>query len=117
MRKLFVLLFALVIGVTFASVVWSAAPPKEVKLEAKMGTVTFQHEKHAVERKFECKTCHHKGTDVEKVACAACHKDQAEGNVLSKKDSYHNTCRGCHDQKAKAGLNPPTKCRDCHKKE
>lgn len=114
MRKLLVLLFALVIGISVTSLVWSAEPPKEVKLEAKMGTVTFMHEKHAVERKFECQTCHHKGIEAEQVACRSCHKDKAEGDVLAARDAFHKTCRGCHEEKVKAGFKPPTKCKECH---
>lgn len=92
-------------------------PPKSVTIENKNGNVTFPHEAH--QKDIKCQTCHHMmDKDKEKVACRACHKPEAEGEMLGLKDAFHKTCRGCHDQKVKADPNSkaPTKCKDCHKK-
>ena len=116
MKKLLVVLFALVIGISFTSTAWSAAtPPKEVKLEAKMGVVTLKHEEHAVARKIDCKTCHHKGTEGD-VKCGSCHKAEAKDKTVALKDAFHNTCKKCHEEKVKAGAKAPTKCNECHVK-
>ncbi|MBI4596498.1 MAG: cytochrome c3 family protein [Candidatus Tectomicrobia bacterium] len=116
MKKLLVVMFALVIGISFTNMAWSAAPPKEVKLEAKMGTVTFKHEEHAVTRKVECKTCHHMGTEGDKVKCSACHQAEAKDKTVAIKDAFHNVCKKCHEEKVKAGAKAPTKCNECHVK-
>jgi predicted CXXCH cytochrome family protein len=79
--------------------------PAEIKLEAKMGTVTFNHAAHQ-ERVPDCKTCHHKG--VEAGACRSCHDGT---KAPSMKDAAHKLCKDCHKEKG-----GPTSCKDCHKK-
>jgi predicted CXXCH cytochrome family protein len=79
--------------------------PAEVKLEAKMGTVTFNHAAHQ-KRVADCKTCHHKS--VEAGACRSCHNGKKAPQF---KEVAHQLCKGCHKEKS-----GPTACRDCHKK-
>lgn len=80
--------------------------PAEIKLEAKMGTVTFNHEAHQG-KVTDCTECHHKGVEAGK--CTGCH-GVTEG-VPSAKDAFHSKCKGCHQEKG-----GPTSCKDCHKK-
>jgi len=80
--------------------------PTEVKFKVKMGTVTFNHAKHATEIN-DCLVCHHTGKPE---ACKTCHGvDKA---APSAKKAFHKTCKTCH-KKSKAG---PTKCKECHVK-
>jgi len=70
------------------------APKAPVKMEAKQGTVTYDHSKHAA---LKCDTCH-KG---------------APGKIAGlNKDNGHKMCQECH----KAEKKGPQKCADCHKK-
>jgi len=103
------------IGFWTADLAAKKPSPKSVTIENKNGAVTFPHEQH--QKDIKCETCHH-AKDPDKVACRACHTDQADGKRLTAKDAFHKTCRGCHDQKVKADPNSkaPTKCKDCHKK-
>ncbi len=91
----------------------------EVVFDSKQGKVTFTHKKHAETLKIDCLKCHHtwkKGETSGKL-CGECHKDQAEGKALSKKDAYHKDCKGCHDEAKKAGKPAgPTGCPQCHVK-
>ena len=108
MKKLLILFVAVaLVSVAAMSVVAADNKgPAEVKLEAKMGTVTFNHAAHQ-SRVADCKTCHHKG--VEAGACRSCHGVKPEAPKA--KDAFHKVCKDCH--KAKNG---PTKCNGCHKK-
>jgi cytochrome c553 len=100
------LLLALML-VAFASTVAIAAEgPAEVKFDAKMGTVTFNHAGHQG-TVTDCTTCHHKG--LEAGTCKSCHG--VDPAAPKTKDAYHNLCKGCHDKKG-----GPTGCKDCHKK-
>jgi hypothetical protein len=80
--------------------------PAEIKLEAKMGTVTFNHAAHQG-KVADCATCHHKGVEAGK--CTGCHGVKAEAPAA--KDAFHKQCQGCHKEKG-----GPTSCKDCHKK-
>ena len=108
MKKMLVLFVAMTL-VSLASMTVVAAEnngPAEIKLEAKMGTVTFQHAAHQA-RIADCKTCHHNG--VEAGACRSCH--DAKPEAPKAKDAFHKLCKDCH--KAQNG---PTSCKDCHVK-
>ena len=107
MKKLLILFVAVaLVSVAAMSVVAADKGPAEVKLEAKMGTVTFQHQAHQG-RVADCKTCHHNG--VEAGACRSCHGVKPEAPKA--KDAFHKVCKDCHKKE-----NGPTKCKGCHVK-
>ena len=109
MKKLMTLLVALTIVAiaSFSDIAADNIGPEEVKLEASMGTVTFQHRAHQ-SRVDDCVTCHHEG--VEAGACSSCH--DAKPEVPRAKTVFHQLCKSCH--KTNDG---PTKCKGCHVKE
>ncbi len=95
-----------------------------ITFECSYGDVTFTHKKHNVEYKIDCydSKCHHtwdkdknqKSGDL----CRDCHKKKAEGNTPSKKDAFHKSCKGCHEDRKKEGKpTGPTACKECHKKK
>lgn len=86
--------------------------PDSVKFDGgKKGAVTFDHKKHAKDRKIECATCHHQKDKKDK-ACRDCHKAKKAGDAVVAKKAFHKTCKTCHKKEGKG----PTKCKDCHKK-
>jgi len=94
MKRLIIALLVAAVAVAGTMTVASAAGPEVIKLEAKMGTVTFPHKAH--QEKFRCKKCH----------------EGAPGKIEGfGKDWAHKNCKGCH--KDEGG---PTSCKDCHKK-
>ena len=106
MKKLVILL--VVAGFVAGTALFAVANngPAEVKLEASMGTVTFNHAAHQA-KVADCKTCHHKGVEAGK--CTGCHGVDAAAPKA--KDAFHTKCKGCHKEQ-----NGPTKCKECHKK-
>ncbi len=105
MKKFLVLLVVAAFFGTALVAVAADKGPAEVKLEAKMGTVTFPHAAH---QGFisDCKTCHHTG---EFTACVSCH----DGSKAPKaKNAFHKSCTVCHKKEKKG----PTKCKECHVK-
>lgn len=86
-------------------------PPASLAFETKMGTVTFDHAKHAERVKKDCKSCHdslfkqdktaplgykdamHKKAEAAKTSCAACHN--AGGAAFETKGN----CAKCHAKK------------------
>lgn len=104
---------AFVFGVSLMS----ADYPTEVKLKAKLGTVTFPHKKHVEELKLECTTCHHTLKEGEKpVKCTTCHGVKEDAPKVMK--AFHNRCKTCHKEKnEKEGKKAPTGCKECHVKE
>lgn len=115
MKKLTVLLAA-VVAVVFAAGLALAAPPDKIvikELQKQKPAVTFTHKAHG-EKVKACKECHHKDVagKEQKCSAASCHGAKAEGKKVELKESFHKQCKGCH-QKGKKG---PTKCDDCHKK-
>jgi len=104
MKKFLVLLAVFAIVGSALVAVAQDKGPAEVKLEAKMGTVTFPHEAH--QALTDCKTCHHTG---EYAACTSCH----DGTKAPKaKDAFHKRCIDCHKEQKKG----PAKCKECHVK-
>jgi class III cytochrome C family protein len=101
-------------------------PKGKVTLPAKLGAVTFDHEKHAGKQAIACKTCHHpsrpqKPQTSETVACRECHTMPAAPPMkTSLQAAFHDprgatgTCIDCHKQKEHSG---PVKCLECHKKK
>lgn len=106
MKKLVVLLVVMGFVATTAMFAVANNGPAEVKLEAKMGTVTFQHAKHQ-ERVADCKACHHAGVEAGK--CNSCH--DAKADAPKAKDAFHKLCKDCHTKQGR-----PTKCKECHVK-
>ena len=85
-----------------------------IKLEAKQGTVTFQHKAHA--ERAKCAECHHTMKEGEAVkACTDCHgKDPKAPKMML---AAHKLCQGCHEKAVAAGKKAPSKkCTDCHVK-
>jgi len=104
MKKLLILLIAASFVATAAmSVIANDKGPAEIKLEASMGTVTFNHAAHQ-DRITDCATCHHQG---ELTTCHTCHDGKAAPKA---KKVFHDNCKGCHVEQ-KSG---PTKCKECH---
>jgi hypothetical protein len=90
-----------------------------LKLEdAKLAPVSFAHSLHSEQLKIECKTCHHKETDLQNVQrCDTCHlAKEPKGGAAIAKDAYHKTCVECHKKEVAQGKKAPTKCTECHKK-
>lgn len=106
MKKLVVLLVVLGFVATTAMFALANNGPAEIKLEARMGTVTFPHAKHQAIQ-TDCKACHHQGVEAGK--CTSCHGVKPEAPKA--KDVFHKLCKDCH-----AKQNGPTKCKQCHVK-
>ena len=107
MKKIMILLVALsIVSVAAFTAVADENGPAEIKLEASMGAVTFQHAKHQ-KRVEDCTTCHHEG--VAAGACTSCH--DAKPEAPKAKTVFHALCKSCH--KTNDG---PTKCKGCHVK-
>ena len=106
MKKMLVLLaiVALVASTAFVAVASEDKGPASIKMEVKMGAVTFDHAKH--QGLADCATCHHTG---DYAKCKSCH--DAKPEAPKSKKAYHDQCKGCH--KKQSG---PTKCKGCHVK-
>jgi len=88
------------------------------KVKDKVAPVLFPHQKHAVDQKIECKTCHHKDANPAKavVSCYNCHKATGDEKNPDAKAAFHNKCTACHKEKQATNPKAPTKCMECHKK-
>ena len=138
-RVMAVLLLAAVLGCGGASAAVAAPTPAatvtprtqpkgKIKLPAKLGVVTFDHEQHVKELKVACATCHHpsrpaKANAAEHQACRDCHTLPATPPVkTSLRAAFHDpkagtgTCIDCHRKAAAQGQKAPLKCMECHKK-
>lgn len=105
----------------------AAERPKTVTLPAKLGAVTFDHDRHASRPGVTCATCHHASKPVkpltrERQACRECHTSPAKPPVkTSLQAAFHDpkaasgTCIDCHARSAAQGA--PLKCMDCHKRK
>ncbi len=105
-----------------------AQPKGKIALPAKLGTVTFDHGKHAGERKVACATCHHPSRPAnplaaERQACRDCHTQPAAPPMkTSLQAAFHDPkagtgiCIDCHRQAAAKGQKAPLKCMECHKR-
>lgn len=104
MKKMLVLLaiVAFVASTVFVAVADNG--PAVIKMEVKMGAVTFDHAKH--QGLTDCAACHHTG---DYAKCKSCH--DAKPEVAKSKKVYHKQCKDCH--KKQSG---PTKCKGCHVK-
>jgi mono/diheme cytochrome c family protein len=68
-------------------------PPAQVTFPARIGEVTFRHDRH-LERREPCRGCHGAGP---------------VGPIERGKDRLHALCAGCHQEKG-----GPTACSSCH---
>jgi len=100
-------------------------PRGKITLPAKLGAVTFDHERHAGKRGIACTTCHHpsrpqKPLASEQQACRDCHTMPAGPPMkTSLQAAFHDpraaagTCIDCHRKSAGSA---PVKCLECHRK-
>lgn len=121
-RILIAVLAAAVVG-AFALAAAQIPEGKQVlKFETKMGTVTFEHAKHAGFEGVTCVTCHHKTKEGETPkACSECHAKKPQDDTPKLQKAVHDRCWGCHQEKADAGAkHGPVKgaknCKKCHVK-
>lgn len=111
MRRMFAAFVALLAVGAWALAVDAPKEPK--KYDSKMGTVTFEHGKHA---SLKCEECHHTG---EMKACSTCHGKEAKEKVVKLYDAIHgktatHSCIACHTKAAEAGKKAPKDCKGCH---
>ena len=122
-RRILIAVLATMIVGMFALAAAQVPEGKEVlKFETKMGTVTFEHAKHSGFEGVECATCHHtfEGEGLPQ-ACSECHAKKATEKAPKLQKAVHDTCWGCHQEKADAGeKHGPVKgaknCKQCHVK-
>ena len=92
------------------------AEKKVIPIEARNGTVTFAHERHAQLEGVECATCHH-GWEGEgaPAPCGDCHTSSSTEAPKAMK-AHHDLCKGCHAAMGKAGkkTGPVKPCKACH---
>jgi DnaJ-class molecular chaperone len=88
-----------------------------IKLESKMGTITFPHKTHA-DHGAKCETCHHTSKPGETPkACTTCHGKEAKDKTPKMMDAAHKLCRACHEKAVAEGKKAPGKeCKSCHVK-
>ena len=121
MKKLVLLLvsLALLTGVFGALNLFAGDLPETIVLaeNAKLGKVTFTHNKHTEGYKIECKACHHEMKEGETPKpCKACHG--VDEKALGAKDAFHQQCKDCHKQSnTEKGTSAPDKCGGCHVKK
>ena len=113
--------FGILVGfaLSILMVTGAFAAKDQIVFDAPNGKVTFTHKKHSETLKIDCLKCHHtwKQNETSGKKCMECHKTGAEGKTPSKKDAFHKTCKGCHDESKKANKPAgPTMCTQCHVK-
>lgn len=121
MKRICVLLGLVLFCITFTLNAADTIPADKETIEFKppLGTVTFHHKAHAVDRNVACVTCHHTFKAGEPVkACSSCHSKAAEGKKPTLQVAVHTTCNNCHKAEIAKGKKAPspTKCTDCHVK-
>lgn len=125
MRTLF-LFFMLLIGYAGSAVTEEPPIPADratIQFDAKLGVVTFLHQKHADLSFTECTTCHHtfKGGAGEAIKpCHECHGKKKGAESPAAKTAFHTRCIGCHEYTAEKGEQAgplKKKCKLCHVKE
>ncbi len=80
---------------------------------APMTAIVFDHQDHFA---VSCKTCHHNFFDeTGRDSCYFCHKQRPELALTIQRD-FHELCRDCHAEIAKAGYDsgPLRRCDGCH---
>ena len=101
-------------------------PKGKISLPARLGAVSFDHERHSREPGAACTTCHHasrpqKPLASDSQACRDCHTMPVVPPMqTSLQAAFHDakgaagTCIDCHK---KRGGSAPVKCLVCHKKK
>jgi len=121
----------LTIGLVAMAVHAQIKTPEVVILKGNpMGSVKYDHLAHDKRAGGEkCDTCHHPSrpemplkTATQK--CQECHTRTVKLPMkTTSKLAFHNAtaktgvCIGCHMKELEAGMKPPLKCMECHKKE
>ena len=123
MKRMMALAFAVAVLTVLAIAAEVPEGTEVLKLESKIGTVTFEHAVHA--GLTDCTTCHHVWEgEGDPQKCSSCHgaKETEEGGPKLM-DAAHKTCGDCHQEKKDAGekSGPLTdmksrQCKDCHVK-
>jgi len=128
MRKLWVVITAVLWGLTFTSLL-GAQPDTLTLMSPGVQTrerppVPFPHGRH-MEEGLSCKDCHHRyeqgknvleESDLEPgkpgIRCQACHGPGGRGSL---REVFHRQCLSCHQEKQKVGRkNVPRYCGECH---
>jgi predicted CXXCH cytochrome family protein len=111
----------------------AAEPPSTVSIDNdgyqpdRKGAVDFSHAAHADSYGISCEACHHEyedGVNVwtagdEVISCNECHEaKEGDNGMLRLKMAYHQSCQGCHKEKAvrAGGVAPYNRCNVCHDK-
>ena len=103
-------IFIMVVMVLVVSLPAIGQPQGKAKLKFSGGTmpaVDFAHDLHK-EKVSDCKTCHHYGVGTG--SCVDCHG--GDSRARGKKDAFHDSCRGCHQE---MGISKMKDCTFCHK--
>lgn len=133
-KKTLLICSALVLALSFAFAGTSNAMnkgPEEMVLKSADAKkpAFFPHAKHQEMKGVTCGTCHHtkdaagkqvpysEGMEIQK--CETCHNktDMKDPKLESFKGVAHERCKGCHAKKKAEGIEAPTKCNDCHRKD
>ena len=81
--------------------------------------VPFEHDAHNEAAAFEYSVCHHvydeegqliEGETSDDKECSECHAKKDDPRHLDLVASYHNLCKGCHEEERKG----PVMCSECH---
>lgn len=104
-----------ILVVVFGSPIAGELPVKDYRYGSNepILPMSFQHVDHAQE---SCIDCHHNYVDdTGGGLCMTCHVTDPNIWPLFVKQ-YHDLCRGCHADKAAAGIDggPPRECMACH---
>jgi hypothetical protein len=90
-----------------------------IRFDTRLGTVTFDHRRHADLSFTECSTCHHTWEAGETIKpCHACHEHKGVDSPVAK-TAFHTRCIGCHEYTTGQGdpAGPVKKeCKLCHVK-
>ena len=104
-------------------------PQGKVTLPAKLGAVTFDHQKHAEAMAIPCAKCHHasrpeKPLAAQQQGCRDCHTSPATPPLkTSLQAAFHDpkatagTCIECHREAVAKGKKSPVGCPQCHKRQ
>lgn len=84
--------------------------PVRIMFQNKAGKVLFTHYIHTGDYTEDCLDCHHNLEYDESYNCSECHEETGDEDMLSRADSMHQTCMGCHEDIG-AG---PVECNSCH---
>lgn len=77
--------------------------------------VKWSHKAHAEEYGVECRSCHHKDTNIEPEPqnCADCHQRIGDKDMPSIRTAVHTKCQSCHEDMFAKNVKG---CAECHTK-